>query len=1181
MNDQYFSYKTTTRVESQLQDVVNFPTIILCARIADMIDPAKMVSISSFQLHRLTIKELLDLTPKENETINECGFKGNPKNRYLFEQYNRTQCYTHFGVRKLLTGELICYQIFTTESLKYSIYEVANAMSSLLQVLNIHLNSAFTQAKDMYIIAVNFRPWEDFLTVRQTFPIYSRRFGDILTLDKDNWIIVKPYSESFTLLPPPFDTGCVEGQGSFCYSKCTINTTISRLNVFPFTEPADESHGNLRILSMLETENASYARIWREIRSECSARCAQVSCRPSITTTLAYNERYPDPEKVVLTASVPGMYFKQVSAVPVTSFIEYVASTTTCISIWFGLSVLSINPFKWINETQRRLLSINKYGRWIYFAFCFIGFTYQLVSITTEFFKFETSSKIQVSTDDEFKYDTLGICFFNTDILNRTEYAKYGLFKTSREAYDHWPEEHSRLTTKEIFMLTPTPEDIFWGCTFRDDFHYNSVKYDREKCQNFLQVQKVLRGETMCYMFIPPATEKISWTKVATSFESQGKVYSIRLKFQKKPNMVVTFMSFLGFKRWALPVLSRNFANIVSLESTNVVLASSTLNTFTSLPAPRDTNCKNFNVEFCNKVCFERKAMSYLKRLQFDIYIEDQTLNWKTVSYTDIHNETFASFLLSTQETCKSKCSGTPCYQIVSFTDHSDYYVKSTKEELKVTSMLPKRPALHIISIPSTTSIDFLLYICNCFGIWFGLSFVACDPLLFLVKCRKVAGYLYGVYSESEAQFPLNKVKLQHATRALIWCTCVFGFISQCYSFSHTYFTYKTSSRIEIINLDNFRLPNIILCTRYKEVIPPETWALNMNITLQPTIRQILEMTPETNSTIIGCRYGFNGSDLFLQGTPDECLQIWRIRKYASGAYICYAYISRPYETYSVNFVTSALTDVGIIYELDLSNSLSPMKHLYLMSDSHPLGLEADSQAILPIRSRKYGEAIYKESNNNQRNYFLIQGIIYNVTLLPAPYDTKCLPDNRADFCGPDCNTDYKRNRLKRVPFHEIMEDPLDLKMVSHEDLMNDTISNIIREGNEMCRKKCSQPPCDSYYTLTDAGGHFKPKIEKNRVVLAAGVSRANGLIVRTFPAILLMDFLNNLGISASIWFGVSVFSLVMMPVEVSSSWKQRRRPKLRKRIHRRQRMQRLHRQSRVGPKGYCKCLYCQMYLKE
>ena len=1067
--------------------------------------------------------------------------------------------------------------------MNYSIYEVANAMSYPLQVLNIYLISAFTRAKEMYIVAQYFGPSEDLLSVRQTFPMYSRRFGEIMTMNKNNWIIVKPYSESFTLLPPPFDTKCVQNKGVFCYRECTINTTISRFNLFPFTEPAYESNGNLRILSVSEAENDSYAKVWKEIKDECSAKCAQVLCTLTMTSNLAYNERYWDPEKLVLTASVPGMYFKQVSAVPVTSFIEYVASTTTCISIWFGLSALSLNPFKWINQTQRNFSSTIRYGRWVYLAFCFIGFTYQLVSITTEFFKFETSSKIQVSTDDDFKYDTIGICFFNKDILNRTEYAKYGIYRTLEEAYAHWPEEDSILTAKEIFLLTPTPEDMLQGCAFRDDFHYKSVKYGREKCQNFLQVQKVLRGETMCYMFIPPATEKISWTKVATSFESQGKVYSIRLKFQKKPNMVVTFMSFLGFKRWALPVLSRNFANIVSLESTNVVLASSTLNTFTSLPAPRDTNCKNFNVEFCNKVCFERKAMSYLKRLQFDIYIEDQTLNWKTVSYTDIHNETFASFLLSTQETCKSKCSGTPCYQIVSFTDHSDYYVKSTKEELKVTSMLPKRPALHIISIPSTTSIDFLLYICNCFGIWFGLSFVACDPLLFLVKCRKVAGYLYGVYSESEAQFPLNKVKLQHATRALIWCTCVFGFISQCYSFSHTYFTYKTSSRIEIINLDNFRLPNIILCTRYKEVIPPDIWALNMNNTLEPTIRQILEMTPETNSTLIGCKYRFNGSEIFLQGTSEECLQIWKIRKYVSGAYICYAYISKPYETYSIAFVASALTNVGIIYELNLNDSLSPMKHLYLMSDVHPLGLEADSKAILPIRSRKYGEALYRDSESDPSNYFLVQGMIYNVTLLPAPYDTKCLPDNRADFCGPKCNTDYKRDNLKRVPFHEIIEEPFDLEMVSNTDLKDERVRKIIRKGNEMCSKRCSQPPCDSYYTLTDAAAHFKPAIQENRVVLAAGVPRANGLIVSTFPVILLIDFLNNLAISASIWFGVSVVSLLMMPMQVTFSWKQRKRPKLRKRIHRRQRMQHLHRQSRVSPKGYyyCKCLYCQKYLKE
>ena len=173
----------------------------------------------------------------------------------------------------------------------------------------------------------------------------------------------------------------------------------------------------------------------------------------------------------------------------------------------------------------------------------------------------------------------------------------------------------------------------------------------------------------------------------------------------------------------------------------------------------------------------------------------------------------------------------------------------------------------------------------------------------------------------------------------------------------------------------------------------------------------------------------------------------------------------------------------------------------------------------------------------------------------------------------------YKKEKLQKVPFHEIMNEPLDLKMVSKKDLENDTIRDLIKKGNEMCRKKCSHPPCDSHYSLTNVFGNFKADIKLHRLVLAAGVPRSNGLIVRTFSAMQLIDFLNNLAISASIWFGVSVLSLFIMPVNVKfmgrkkNNWKSRR-------VHREERIQRLHGCMKVAPRSYCQCSYCKKFLR-
>lgn len=108
------------------------------------------------------------------------------------------------------------------------------------------------------------------------------------------------------------------------------------------------------------------------------------------------------------------------------------------------------------------------------------------------------------------------------------------------------------------------------------------------------------------------------------------------------------------------------------------------------------------------------------------------------------------------------------------------------------------------------------------------------------------------------------------------------------------------------------------------------------------------------------------------------------------------------------------------------------------------------------------------------------------MTLCPAPYDTGRFSNDQADFCGCNCNTHNRKKRNFRVPFHEIMSEPLELRMVKEKHLENETVKNILKEGNEMCSKKCSGPFCDSYYSLIDALGYFKGDIGLHRLVLAA-----------------------------------------------------------------------------------------------
>ena len=472
VNTQYFAYKTSTRVESQLQDVVQYPTIIFCCVLSELINLNKLTpsNISSTYLESLSIQQLLDLAPSENQTIEECMLRKDSGNNFQFTDYKQHECYNFFGVRRTLTGDLICYQIYTIESLNYSISTVANAMSYSLDVFDIRLAAPFASSRNLFLPAVYLEKSVNNLAARQKFPIYSRKFGEVLARhEEDTWLIMRPFAEDYKLLPAPYDTNCTSSY--YGSRECVVEKTIKRMNLYPFSEPTNESFGSMKILSSSELEQPSYAQMWRQIQDECNSKNAAIPCATSITSNLVYPYKHFREINLTLTVSVPGMYFKRIVALPVISLIEYLSSLTTCISIWFGLSALSLNPFNLVNRKIRMYSSI-KYGRVAFYIICFTGFLYQIVSISDQYFKFQTSSRIEVSNFDQVKYPTLGVCFYYSDVLNRSNAEKYGIFKTYKEAWINWPKEDSILTVRELFSLTPDGSSMISKCTLREDFNY-------------------------------------------------------------------------------------------------------------------------------------------------------------------------------------------------------------------------------------------------------------------------------------------------------------------------------------------------------------------------------------------------------------------------------------------------------------------------------------------------------------------------------------------------------------------------------------------------------------------------------------------------------------------------------------------------------------------------------------
>jgi len=270
----------------------------------------------------------------------------------------------------------------------------------------------------------------------------------------------------------------------------------------------------------------------------------------------------------------------------------------------------------------------------------------------------------------------------------------------------------------------------------------------------------------------------------------------------------------------------------------------------------------------------------------------------------------------------------------------------------------------------------------------------------------------------------------------------------------------------------------------------------------------------------------------------NECKKLFIVVKYVSGEDICYSFVPDKKFLYSLTEITSSLSDVGVIYSLELNGILLEAIHITLINYITTALVfdkalqDNDMDSLTPIASRKFSERIIREIDNSSSNYFVVQGTIHNITLMPPPYETNCREgEDDLEFCMTICSVQGIKEAVNRYPFSEMLtlenKDP-DVKILSTLDLKNKTLYDQVREVDNQCRLECNFRICKATYTLTDAADYATPDVN-DTLILVAGVPKSNGLTVKTLAAMNLIEYLNHLCVSGSIWLGISVLSFFPM----------------------------------------------------
>ena len=707
VSQNYFAYKTTTRVETRLNDLIRYPAIIICIKIGDFLKDSTTLqgNASGIDLLNLTIHQLYLKTPPENETIGACYLRTNIQ-KNLTKQPTVDICNNHFMIKKWILGFHVCYQFHPRHDLVYSISSIAGSLGYGLQVYEIHLNSAFNDVPEIFTPAY-YPSIDEKPNLELWYPSDCHKFGDIVLFDVGhNSISFRPIAENFDLLPAPYDTGC-EPMNRFCLRDCLINRTVTQFNRFPFVETANHIYGHLKILSSMELRMKEKSLKWKQIEQECHTLCSKHNCKMRIHSNNAHEFYLTNTLKIRLAAYVPSSYARTVLAVPQMNWVEYISGVCSSVSIWFGISAFSINPLKVRARVSIREINnrSKRYYNIVFYSMCTIGLVYQIIQVCINYFNYTTTTKVEVLTTDFYKYQSLSICFGYLRFLNRTNHKKYGFKPTLEGVFQDSLNQLSILTIKQIFELTPSKESFIASCGIRDRFYHHMNKISKQDCHRYFTYNRTLQGENLCFYATPRNDLKFSWTKAANSFLNQGQVYELSFTPGISDSKVIV-TSYEATEEEPYPLLSRNFATKLMLDTPdpnepddNLITAYSFLNKYTSLHSPYDTKCvEDDEYTGCRKRCLDEK-LTPIHRVHYAVTVSNISLDKKFLNFRDLENASVAKLVNSSEIYCNQKCSMTPCRQVISFTDAYSDYVKYDNNSLRIKSCVPSSPATHVFLV--------------------------------------------------------------------------------------------------------------------------------------------------------------------------------------------------------------------------------------------------------------------------------------------------------------------------------------------------------------------------------------------------------------------------------------------------------------------------------------------------
>ncbi|KAI1286212.1 hypothetical protein HDE_11062 [Halotydeus destructor] len=341
-------YETDRLIKILLPDTIDPPGLTLCLRFNEIINwkqylidfPMSQVD-DDYLDSNLTIKEYFKYSPEPLDLLVDCSVRRS----FVMEHLTGSQCRSQLEITKRYVQRYLCYLFRWIEPTVFRYQDASRAMTHINAMYYLNLDTVLLQRVTKFKAILHYGRLPD--TAADLAPPITRVIDDVTNRTSNSFAIDYYYVKT-KRLALPYDSKCLnytainanyEDQYE-AIDACTINKTLEASDKVPFTTmicfPYDKLH-----ISETDLRNNSLMNVVRKVEDICETTLSRVDCED---TYLSCDTTVSIAPKFRITATVPQSPCFDVEYTEVLSLTEYIAFISSCLNIWYGLSVIGSDP---------------------------------------------------------------------------------------------------------------------------------------------------------------------------------------------------------------------------------------------------------------------------------------------------------------------------------------------------------------------------------------------------------------------------------------------------------------------------------------------------------------------------------------------------------------------------------------------------------------------------------------------------------------------------------------------------------------------------------------------------------------------------------------------------------------------------------------------------------------------